>query len=534
MRKLFERTALIISKNFRIIWIVLTLFTLFFAWFINWHWSISRSFNDLQLVANEVSNSVDRFIEDLFQDVYTLPVYGENINKCNSGLYSALEHITLNNPHIDGINISNDKNQIICSTLPKNDAIISNTTHRRVFLGPYNLSLFDQPAYLLQQKMGYYSIGIVTVAAELKNILKTSHRYSSSIALHNTYDRKNLIRIEYDEKHKGWVLSKNIEAQSPVNSQFMFAIGKLQSIDGVLVVAFENHQTVLHNLWYSEALLTFIFLIFAYLLYLLLRNKINKRYSLHGALKLALKNREFFPEYQPLFDCELDTFTGVEVLLRWQDSEDKIIMPDFFISEAESTGLIVPITLQLAEIAFEEFQSILQEYSYFHLAFNLSALHFLDPEFFKKFFVLVNDYAIEPRQIIFEITERDLLDKNNSIFYNRMKELRDAGYSLAVDDYGTGHASISYLQNFPFNYLKIDKQFIQAIGTNAITESLNDAIIQMAKGLKLHIIAEGVETEEQVIYLSQNGVRYLQGWYYSKSLPIDKLSILLKGEKNEL
>ena len=115
-----------------------------------------------------------------------------------------------------------------------------------------------------------------------------------------------------------------------------------------------------------------------------------------------------------------------------------------------------------------------------------------------------------------------------------MHELRQEHFSLAIDDYGTGHASISYLQNFPFNYLKIDKLFIHAIGTNAITESLNDAIIQMAKGLNLTIIAEGVETQEQVEYLVKNGVFYLQGWYFSKAVSIDKIKELIEEKNNEV
>ncbi len=175
--------------------------------------------------------------------------------------------------------------------------------------------------------------------------------------------------------------------------------------------------------------------------------------------------------------------------------------------------------------------SILKKYPYFHLGFNLSALHFTDSSFFSGFNKLKEQYSISPNQIIFEITERDLLDKNDLIFIGKMQELRTEGYSLAVDDYGTGHASISYLHNFPFNYLKIDKLFIQAIGTKAITESLNDAIIQMAKDLNLIIIAEGVETEEQVKYLCENGVRYLQGWYFHKALSAPELSNLLGGEK---
>jgi len=258
----------------------------------------------------------------------------------------------------------------------------------------------------------------------------------------------------------------------------------------------------------------------------------TRHYSLNGILKYALKNKEFYPEYQPLFDKSFGRFTGAEVLLRWKDHQGKIVMPDFFVVDAETSGLIVPITLQIIEIAFKETKDILTQDREFHLGFNLSALHFIHPDFFPAFNALVTRYSIFPQQIILEITERDILDKNEKIFNTKMVELRKAGFSLAVDDYGTGHASISYLQNFPFNYLKIDKLFVQAIGTKAITESLNDAIIAMAKGLNLIIIAEGVETKQQVDYLLENGVRFLQGWYFSKSLPIEQLISLLQGERD--
>ncbi|BCA95613.1 hypothetical protein TUM19329_19740 [Legionella antarctica] len=313
----------------------------------------------------------------------------------------------------------------------------------------------------------------------------------------------------------------------------MFAFNKLYSIPGVSVVVFENENTALRYLVYSEILASLIIIMASYLFYLMMKNILAKRYSLLGAMKSAIKNNEFYPEYQPLFDREKGRYTGAEILLRWQDKQNQIIMPDLFIEEAESNGLIVPITLQIIEIAFNQTRNILNSYPYFHLAFNISALHFTDITFFNKFNSLVREYAISPTQIILEITERDLLDKNNNIFFLKMQELRQAGFSLAVDDYGTGHASISYLNNFPFNYLKIDKLFIQAIGTKAITESLNDAIISMAKRLSLAIIAEGVETGEQVNYLSENGVRFFQGWYFSKALSIEKLINLLQGEENE-
>src|SRR5690606_26155203 len=124
-------------------------------------------------------------------------------------------------------------------------------------------------------------------------------------------------------------------------------------------------------------------------------------------------------------------------------------------------------------------------------------------QFFPKFYKLMEQYCISPTKITFEITERDLLDIKNNVYIDRMRELRNAGYSLAIDDYGTGHSSISYLQHYPFNYLKIDKLFIHAIGTGAITEKLNDTIIHLAKKIKLTIIAEGIETIEQFNFLLQ-------------------------------
>ncbi|MGL5743017.1 MAG: EAL domain-containing protein [Legionella sp.] len=185
------------------------------------------------------------------------------------------------------------------------------------------------------------------------------------------------------------------------------------------------------------------------------------------------------------------------------------------------------------EIAFKETKEILTDIPTFHLAFNICALHFTDEKFFPKLYTLMEHYSIDPNQILFEVTERYLLDEHNEIFMKRMQELRNTGYSLAVDDYGTGHSSIRYLQHFPFNYLKIDKLFIRTIGTKAITETLNDAIIHLAKKINITIIAEGVETNEQVSYLLHNEVRYLQGWYFSKALSMQQLMDLLKGEKNE-
>ena len=132
-----------------------------------------------------------------------------------------------------------------------------------------------------------------------------------------------------------------------------------------------------------------------------------------------------------------------------------------------------------------------------------------------------------------EITERDLLRQDDLTLVMRMKELRSLGFSLAIDDFGTGHASISYLQHFPFNYLKIDQLFIRAIGTGAVTETLNQSIIHMAKNLKLSIIAEGVETIAQQEFLQKQDVHLMQGWYFAKAMPLEQLIQFIKGVRHE-
>lgn len=531
MSKVIHILSLFIYKKFKIIWILFTIGILIPSLFINWNLNEKRAYNDLKEIAINLSNNMDGFIEDLFQEIYALPVYGKNFVDCKSDLYPFLEHITLNNPKVSGVIISDSQHKLFCSTLPNNKGFISTTVHTRTILGPYELPLFDQPVYLIQQKMGNYHIGIYIVASVIKNELKTEKDITTSIALYSVAEKKTILRIELSDDNRNWVLTKNMEAQTPENPAGLFAIEKLQSINDISIVVFENSKTILYNLWFSQIIIILIILISSFVLYALIQNMMSKRYSLQGALKLAIKNEEFYPVYQPLFDCKAGRFSGVEILLRWEDKDSQIIMPDFFIVEAEVTGLIVPITLQIIEIALKESKPLLEKQPYFHLAFNISALHFTNPEFFNGFNKLIKEYHVSPHQVIFEITERELLDKNDKIFIDKMRELRKTGFSLAVDDYGTGHASISYLQHFPFNYLKIDKVFVQAIGTNAITESLNDAIIQMAKGLNLIIIAEGVETKDQAIYLSDNGVHLQQGWYYSKALSIGELTILLKGEK---
>ncbi|KTC93517.1 EAL domain-containing protein [Fluoribacter dumoffii] len=496
--------------------------------YVTWNVNVKKSFSLVAEASNKLAHNMDLFLNDIVQGSYQIPLYQKGSLTCKEDFIPYLEHIVINHPQISGLAIREPTTQIICSTLPDNKSFLLSQSHHR-FIGPLTSAMFDYPVYAIQQQTGNYQLELIILASVLKEILNAPEYGPHITTLYDVKHKKKIVEIE--TKNNLWFDKFFID--SSFTHEKISSTTQLSNLNGVVVTVSLSNQTVAAHLLYYQILLSLDILVLSFFLYFLIKSIFKKYYSLHGAIKNALYAGQFYPVYQPLFDAHCNSYSGAEVLLRWQDNHDEIIMPDLFIEEAENTGLIVPITLQIIEIAFKETKTILHAQPTFHLAFNICALHFTDSHFFSRFYKLVKHYSIAPNQILLEITERYLLDINDEIYINRMHELRQLGYSLAIDDYGTGHSSISYLQYYPFNYLKIDKLFIHSIGTKAITESLNDAIIHLAKKINLIIIAEGVETKEQLNYLLQHNVHFLQGWYFSKALHVEELVRLLQGEKNE-
>lgn len=253
-----------------------------------------------------------------------------------------------------------------------------------------------------------------------------------------------------------------------------------------------------------------------FLLSLLLH--INRSFSINGLIKKGIRNFEFYPVFQPVFDAKTHHISGVEILIRWQDSFGSHIMPSQFIEDAEHSGQIVPITDQLIEMAFQQLRDYIKENRSFHLGINLSRAHFADANWLTTLQKLCQQYDVEPSQLLLEVTERTMIDSTEINLADHMHAMHNAGFRLAIDDFGTSHASISYLRHFPLDYLKIDMMYVHAIGTGAVTEALLPPIILIANQLKLKIIAEGVETEAQLNYLKEQKVDYIQGWYFAKAM----------------
>lgn len=524
MHKPYRRLLLFIYKRLKVIWVTLCVLFFLLCSYINWHNNLLNSHNQVLKIAKQQAINLDNFINDIVLDFNKPALNTRNVFICKDNFESHLQAIIRNHPLISGLAIR--AQQKICSTLPNNLTFLINSTNSQAISGPLQITLFNRPIYVIQKKIGQDQIEFTVMALELERIVNIPQNDTLLIKLIDEKQGKMILNINH-ELNNSWLAKKLIQSPlAPVS-----ATVKLTSLNEVGLTVSESPLFLINKILMQQFLLILDVLILSYFLYFFLRKIIKEHFSLHGTMKQAVKNEQFYPLYQPLFDAKTESYVGIEILLRWKDNYNKIIMPDFFIEEAEDTGLIVPITLQIVETSFKELQPLLLTHPKFHLSFNICALHFVDPQFFDLFDHLMKQYNIRPQQILFEITERDLLDQNNKIYIQKMQALRELGFSLAVDDYGTGHSSISYLHFFPFNYLKIDKLFIQAIGTKAITENLNDAIINLAKKMNLNIIAEGVETQEQFDYLLKNDVRFLQGWYFSKAIPLEKLIKILKGEK---
>jgi diguanylate cyclase (GGDEF)-like protein len=258
-------------------------------------------------------------------------------------------------------------------------------------------------------------------------------------------------------------------------------------------------------------------------------DKLHEHLVLENELHGALERGEIVVYYQPMIDFNTGKINAMEALVRWQHSSKGLISPAKFIPIAEANGLIIPIGEWVLRSACTQIRNWqLAGLPPIRISVNLSARQFEEPNLVNVISEILQETALDASYLELEVTESFLIaDINNSI--TTLTQLRELGILLALDDFGTGYSSLNYLKRLPVHLLKIDQSFVQDVTSNPDSAAVTNAIIALAKSLRLKITAEGIETEEQLNYLQQRGCDEGQGYYISRPAPAETIVQMLKN-----
>ncbi|HEY9703049.1 MAG TPA: EAL domain-containing protein [Allocoleopsis sp.] len=249
-------------------------------------------------------------------------------------------------------------------------------------------------------------------------------------------------------------------------------------------------------------------------------------------LQIAIEQKQLFLHYQPQVHLLTGKIVGAEALIRWLHPEKGMISPAKFIPIAEEIGLIVPIGDLVMRLACKQ-AKFWGKYGNLRIAINLSALQFKQHDLIDKIIEILQENDLEPSKLELEITETSAME-NVTLTAEKLHQLRAKGFHLSIDDFGTGHCSLNYLSTFPVHTLKVDRSFINQINTgNERDSAITTMIINMAKTLKLDVVAEGVETLEQVEFLKKSHCDIMQGYLFSPPVAAEKFEQLLIAQLNQ-
>jgi sensor c-di-GMP phosphodiesterase-like protein len=245
-------------------------------------------------------------------------------------------------------------------------------------------------------------------------------------------------------------------------------------------------------------------------------------------IERALEAGAFVPYFQPVVDITTGRLRGAEVLIRWRKPDGSLVLPASFIPMLESSGLITKVTCMLMRRARDQVGAAYGPRPNLTIGFNLAAAHFADETIVQDMRDIFENSSIRLNQISLELTERQPLE-NLTETRRIIAALQGLGVSIAIDDVGTGHSGLSYMLKLGVDIIKIDKMFIDAIGTDRKSATIIETLIELARNLRMDIIAEGVESFEQVAFLRDLGVRAAQGYAFAPPLPAKSFLQLIEA-----
>jgi len=253
-----------------------------------------------------------------------------------------------------------------------------------------------------------------------------------------------------------------------------------------------------------------------------------QRLTMENSLRRALEREEFVLFYQPQVNIKTDRISGAEALVRWKHPELGLVSPSDFVPLLEETGLIAPVGYWIFESACKQLK-IWHDmgFSGLEMSINISGRQFHSKNFVEKIENIIKENNCSSEMIEIEITESVLMENQHNSM-PALEALDDIGFKIAIDDFGTGYSSLSYLRHFRIDTLKVDQSFVRDVNEDPDDAAITSAIIAMAHSLNLRVIAEGVETYQQLEFLKQRQCEYVQGYLFSRPLPVDEFTKLLK------
>lgn len=258
-----------------------------------------------------------------------------------------------------------------------------------------------------------------------------------------------------------------------------------------------------------------------------INEKVERHVLIRHEIQEALKHEQFSLVYQPIFDGNRK-LASAEALLRWHHPEQGIISPAEFISLAEHTGQIIPLGRWVIEQVCRDMPQ-LKALGIPTISVNLSPLQLSRSRFSSDLEAILEAYSVSPSQIVLEITENVLVSELTNAS-NTLNELHRMGFKIAIDDFGTGYSSLRYLQELPIDILKIDRSFVNDVGEGKKYEGITRAMLAIAQELQLLVVAEGVETEDQLLFLKEHQCLYFQGYLLAKPMPLIDLEAFLHNQ----
>ncbi len=439
----------------------------------------------------------------------------KHISSCSPDNLRDFRALSFKYPAIYEIGLFNEKGQVLCSNLGHMEQSIA------------GMGILDH-----DNKQMLHLMALDRLSGEKVLMLNFRRGEGTAIrvaispkALFNGFLQKDLYKFGYAsiKMNDGMMVNETGDLR---RNQHQDSAGDIvsvihKSLNYPITVTVEIQASVLPGIPF--ALYLFVYLggaIFTVLIGMMISNLSKRDTNLRSEINPAMKRGELIPYYQPGINSGTGAIAGCEVLLRWKKSDGQLISPKLFIPYAEMNGQIIEITRNLMVCVRDEMAEFHKDNAGFFYSINLTAAHFDNKEILDDVQNIFCESVISTLDLIFEITERHPLHDIDtaSLIIDGLQSL---GSKVAIDDAGTGHGGLAYIQHLGVDKIKIDKMFVEAIDNNSPGAPIVDALINMSRELNISVIAEGVETESQLDYLCRHGAEYLQGYIFAKPMSKD-------------